>query len=680
MSRNKRRADATGDALLAISSVKKHQEEPTKSEALPKLPRPQNVITEEERPDSIENIHPFLKEKLETLPSCPGVYLMRDERHRIIYVGKSACLKNRVRSYFHSKNLTEKTRWMVSLVRNFDIMTVNTEMEALILENVLIKKHRPYFNILFRDDKSYPYLELTTFEKYPRLRVVRSNGKLRGTCFGPYAGEAMSVKRTKSTVQKLFKLRPCREKLDKKRERPCLYYHINLCTAPCTAQVSVEEYNAQVEKAAKFLNGHTGKLAIQLRQEIAEQASLLNYEECAKLRDTLQSLEILTQKQQILLQSDLDEDYISLAYDQNRSMGAAVVRQVREGKLQGQQNFILEVRLDNQYSADLADFIQRYYSENGHPPALIAVETEPENIELLQTWLSDLAGRKVKFEQPQRGEKKRILANTQENAKRFLDDELHAPSQRELRQEALLELKDALGLHNTPWRMECYDISNIQGKFSVGSMVVFEHGLPHRSHYRKFKIKGMDEPNDFAMMSQVLERRLSHLCREKQPSSENADGNLPKEDVSLDSIPDLIIVDGGLGQLGVAQAILEKLGLSETIALAGLAKRQEELFIPGRKTSVLLPLNSKAYNMVTHLRNEAHRFAITFHRNLRGKSMLHSVLADIPGLGPKYIKLLRTHFTDLAALKLATAEELQRLPGIGKKMAEKIIQALKEND
>lgn len=679
MARNKRRTDAVGDALLAISSVKNHQGEP-KAEGLPKLPRPQSVVTEEERSDSLENVHPFLKEKLETLPSCPGVYLMRDKRHRVIYVGKSACLKNRVRSYFHSKNLTEKTRWMVSLVRNFDIMTVNTEMEALILENVLIKKHRPYFNILFRDDKSYPYLELTTFEKYPRLRIVRSNGKLRGTYFGPYAGEATSVKRTKSTVQKLFKLRPCKDKLDKKRERPCLYYHINLCTAPCTGLVNLEEYKAQVEKAAQFLNGHTGKLATQLRQEIAEQAAQLNYEECAKLRDTLQSLEILAQKQQILWPSDLDEDYISLAYDQGRSMGAAVVRQIREGKLQGQQNFVLEVRLDNRYEADLADFIQRYYSENGRPPALIAVETEPENLELLQAWLSRLAGHKVKFEQPQRGEKKLILVGTKENAKRFLDEELHAPSQRELRQEALAELQEALGLEHIPWRMECYDISNIQGKFSVGSMVVFEYGLPHRSHYRKFKIKGMDEPNDLAMMSQVLERRLRHLLPHELPPSESSANTLPKEDVSLDSKPDLIIVDGGLGQLSAAQAILEKLGLDKAIALAGLAKRQEELFIPGRKTSILLPLNSKAYNMVTHLRNEAHRFAITFHRNLRGKGMLHSVLAEIPGLGPKYIKLLRTHFTDLAALKLADAEQLQRLPGIGRKMADKIIKALKEDN
>lgn len=676
MSRNKRRTDAVGDAFLAISSIKKAKEEPLGA-ALPKLPRPQNITTEEERPDNEENIHPFLKEKLETLPSCPGVYLMRDERHRVIYVGKSACLKNRVRSYFHSKNLAEKTRWMVSLVRNFDIMTVNTEMEALILENVLIKKHRPYFNILFRDDKSYPYLELTTFEKYPRLRIVRSNGKLRGTCFGPYAGDALAVKRTKSTVQKLFKLRPCQKKLDKKRERPCLYYHINLCTAPCTEQVSAQEYSAQVDKVTKFLNGHTGKLAAQLRQEIAEQAAQLNYEECAKLRDTLQSLEILTQKQQILLQNDLDEDYISLAYDQGRSICAAAVRQVREGKLQGQQNFILDSRLDSNPSADLASFIQRYYSDNGKPPALIVVELEPEGSELLQDWLSQMVGRKVKFIQPQRGEKRQILVGTQENAKRFLDDELHAPSQRELRQEALTELKDALGLSHTPWRMECYDISNIQGKFSVGSMVVFEHGLPHRSHYRKFKIKGRDEPNDFAMMSQVLGRRLRHLCSDKAlPAEYTVSREQLKPDVSLDAIPDLIIVDGGLGQLGAAQTILEKLGLNENIALAGLAKRQEELFVPGRKTSVLLPLNSKAYNMVTHLRNEAHRFAITFHRNLRGKGMLHSVLADIPGLGPKYIKLLRTHFTDLAALKLASAEELQRLPGIGKKMAEKIIEAL----
>ncbi|MGM9999383.1 MAG: excinuclease ABC subunit UvrC [Candidatus Bruticola sp.] len=681
MSRNKRRTNTADDAVAAVASLKdKRSVQPLIPVAAPpKLPRPQNIITEEEQQSAgQEIIHPFLQEKLAALPASPGVYLMRDERGRVIYVGKSACLKNRVRSYFRSKNLPEKNRWMVSLIRNFDIITVNTEMEALILENELIKKHRPYFNILFRDDKSYPYLELTTFEQYPRLRIIRSRTRLRGLCFGPYAGDSLAVKRTKDTVQKLFKLRPCREKLDKKRPRPCLYYQINLCTAPCSGLVSPQEYASQVDKAVKFLHGHTGQLSTQLRQEIATQAAQLNYEECAKLRDTLQSLEILSHKQQILLQSESDEDYIALAYDQDRSICAASVRQIREGRLQGQYNFILDSRLDSSPNAELSAFIQRYYSANSHPPAIIVTKTEPQDGNLLQTWLSDSVGHKVKFVLPQRGERKQILNSTGKNARRFLNEELHSPSHSDLRHEALIELQQALKLPTVPWRLECYDISNIQGKYSVGSMVVFEHGLPHRSHYRKFKIQGADSPNDFAMMGQVLERRLLHLSATTSNSTPNEEA--PKTDVSLETMPDLIVVDGGLGQLHAAWDILQKLKLEDKIFLAGLAKREEEIFLPHRKNSLLLPLNSKAYNLITHLRNEAHRFAITFHRQLRRKGMLSSVLADIPRLGPKYIKILRTHFADLAAIKAATAEELQRLPGIGKKTATLITEALHKED
>ncbi|MGM9992044.1 MAG: excinuclease ABC subunit UvrC [Candidatus Bruticola sp.] len=677
MSRNKRRTNTTNDAAAAVEAIKiKKSTRPSLIDSSPhKLPRPKNVITEEERLDTgRESVHPFLQEKLETLPASPGVYLMRDERRRVIYVGKSACLKNRVRSYFKSKHLPEKNRWMVSLIRDFDIITVNTEMEALILENELIKKHRPYFNILFRDDKSYPYLELTTFEKYPRLRIIRSRTKLRGLCFGPYAGDSLAVKRTKDTVQKLFKLRPCREKLDTPRSRPCLYYQLNLCTAPCSGGVSPQEYAAQIDKAVKFLQGHTGQLSAQLRQEIAAEASKLNYEECAKLRDTLQSLEILIHKQQILLNNDSDEDYICLVYDQSHSVLAAGVRQVREGKLQGQHNFILESRLDSNSPAELGAFIQRYYSDNGCPPSTIVIEIEPQDSGLLQDWLSQYAGHKVKFVLPKRGARKQILGSTEENTSHFLSEELHAPSRSNIRLEALNELQQALNLPEAPWRMECYDISNIQGKYSVGSMVVFEHGLPHRSHYRKFKIKELDSPNDFAMMSQVLERRLSYLTTEKTVFS--TEEKTYKQDISLETMPNLIIVDGGLGQLHTAWEILKKLKLTEQISVVGLAKREEEIFLPNKKNSLFLPLNSKAYNLVTHLRNEAHRFAITFHRQLRNKGMFSSVLTGIPRLGPKYLKLLRTHFTNLAALKAATAEELQRLPGIGKKMAQLIIEAL----
>ncbi|MCR4784863.1 MAG: excinuclease ABC subunit UvrC [bacterium] len=602
---------------------------------------------------------------------------MRDERHRVIYVGKSSCLKNRVRSYFHSHTLADRTRWMVSLVCNFDIITVNTEMEALILENILIKKYRPYFNILFRDDKSYPYLELTTFEEFPRLRIVRTNGRKKSTYFGPYAIEGLALRRTKRLVQKLFKLRPCHEKLDKPRSRPCLYYHIKQCTAPCCRLVSPQEYAQQVEMAKKCLSGHTGHLSRKLSAQIHKEAARLNYERCAQLRDLIKGLELITQKQEIIFTNNLDEDYVSLTYDKSGFLCCALLWQVREGRLQGQQSFILESQLGSDLPTDLGSFLQQYYSQNGQPPTLIVVETLPSDAPLLEEWLSSLAGHKVKLTVPQRGEKKKLLAKTQENARRCLDDELHSPSMHQTRQEAVKELKEALQLEHLPLRMECYDISNIQGKYAVGSMVVFEHGLPHRSHYRKFKIQGLDTPNDFAMMRQVLRRRLSHISGSLIPQ---ACDTKVKRDPSLETAPELIIVDGGLGQLGVAIEVIKEAGLEHSIALAGLAKREEELFRPGSSESILLPLNSPAYNMVTHLRNEAHRFAITFHRSLRGKGMFNSTLAEIPGLGEKYIKLLRTHFTDLASLKRATAQELERLPGLGPKMAAKIVNYLHELD
>lgn len=653
-------------------------------EAPPKLPRPENFVTEEERPDDPDNCHPFLREKLETLPACPGVYLMRDKRHRVIYVGKSACLKNRVRSYFHSHNLSERIKWMVSLVRNFDIITVNTEIEALLLENNLIKKHRPYFNVMFRDDKSYPALELTTFEDYPRLRIVHTQSRLRGTVFGPYA-DASALKRTKKLLQKMFKIRPCRENLSKPLKRSCLYYHIGMCGAPCTGSISKEDYAVNIEMVKQFLNGHIGSLVSKLKAQMAAEAQKLNYERCAELRDAIADLKTLTDRQEIVFERDSDEDYISLAFDAEGSLCCALVWQIREGKLQGQQSFILNARLGGDLKSDTAEFIQQYYAGGSRPPQTICLQEMPDNADLLCEWLSGLNGRKVSLQVPQRGERSHLMRKTAENARRCLEEEMHSPSRLTTRQQAVTELKEALHLPRLPLRMECYDISNIQGKYSVASMTVFEHGLPHRSHYRKFKIQGMDTPNDFASMNQVLRRRLSHIPKDDFGSADapfHPDGGdgaaAEKSDASLECVPDLIIVDGGLGQLGEAVEVLREMGLEGKICLAGLAKKEEELFVPGSSRPTLLPVNSNAYNMVTHLRNEAHRFAITFHRSLRGKGMLHSVLDDVPGLGPKGRKLLRRRFKTLAELRAATVAELQEVKGIGPKTAVKIAACLKE--
>lgn len=656
-----------------------------------KLPRPEDYRTPEERPGDPENCHRFLAEKLETLPSCPGVYLMRDERHRVIYVGKSACLKNRVRSYFHSQNLSERIRRMVAMIRNFDIITVQTEMEALLLENNLIKKYRPYFNVLFRDDKQYPALELTTFETFPRLRIIRPRGgRIRGVFFGPYAN-GINLKQAVKTVQKLFKLRPCHETWTKPKDRPCLYSQLNMCSAPCTGSVSPQEYAKQVEMAIKFLNGHTKELLNNLHTQIKEEAALLRYERCAQLRDMIKAIELLEEKQQIVFNNEAEADYISLAYNSEHSLCCALLWQIREGKLQGQHSFILETRLYEEEAEHTADFIQRYYAANRQPPREICVEYQPENAELLIKWLENMRRSKVSFIVPKAGAKKQLLRQAKNNAVRCLQDEMHAPSRLEVRRQALKELQEALKLPKLPIRMECYDISNIQGRYAVGSMVVFEHGLPHRSHYRKFKIVGMDTPNDFAMMRQVLLRRLSHLDEvREQPAAREFRLELQsleprtaaglKADLSLETRPDLIIVDGGLGQLGIAVEVLQRFDLTDKIALAGLAKRQEELFRPGQKLSVLLPEGSSAYNAVTHLRNEAHRFAITFHRQLRSKAMTRSGWQELPGVGPKASRLLRSRFFTLERLAEASLEELQEVKGIGPKTAHAVWQALHDRE
>ncbi|MBQ7529380.1 excinuclease ABC subunit UvrC, partial [bacterium] len=551
-----------------------------------------------------------LAEKLKNLPDSPGCYLMRNSQNRVIYVGKSSCLRKRVRSYFQKHDHPERVKWMISLICDFDILTVSTEMEALLLENNLIKKYNPRFNVLLKDDKQYPALELTTYEKFPRLRVVRlrSGSNTKGLIFGPYANGA-DLARTKKLVQKLFLLRPCKDKLEKTRSRPCLYYQLKMCSAPCLGRLDPNEYGQQVERAKKFLCGHNKGLISDLHQQMEIESQRFNYELCAQIRDTLKTLELITEKQQVVFKDEIDEDYLALACDSERSLCCILIWQVREGRLQSQQHFFLESRLLEE-TATLEGFIQQYYAMSKDVPPVICLPYLPNRDQLLLQWLESLSSHKVKFVVPKRGAKKQLLQKTDENARRNLQEKLSLPTQKENRLMALQELQKALGLTSPLQRLECYDISNIQGKYAVGSMVVFEEGMPQRSHYRKFKIQGLDTPNDFAMMRQVLARRLSHL---PQVPLELASSD-EQEDSSLSSTPDLIIVDGGLGQLGVAIETLEKYHLNQTISLAGLAKKKEELFLPDKSQPIILPEDSNAYNLVTHLRNEAHRFAITFHR------------------------------------------------------------------
>ena len=624
--------------------------------------------------------HEALAEKLSLLPDKPGVYLMLDSRQRVIYVGKSAHLKNRVNSYFQmGTQISNRIRWMVGLVYNFETIVVDSEMEALLLENNLIKQHRPFFNVLLRDDKTYPLLEMTIAEPFPRLRLVRQARDPRNRYFGPYTNST-ALRTILNVVQKAFCLRTCSGNLVKPRKSPCLNYHIHLCHAPCTGCISAEAYKERVKGALEFLEGRSSHVLEHLQDEMVQQAERLNYERCAQLRDLIKYLQHFFSEQKVMLPKAVDEDYVAIAGDDFQS--CAIVWQIRQGKLLGQHSFVVNSQLDHCIAETYRAFIMQYYDKGQRPPRRIIVGELPEECEQLSLWLSGLRKHQVSIRTAQRGLRQRILDMALKNAQEHLQQELNSPSQPLERQKALSELRQALNMNGYPWRVECVDISNTQGQQAVASLAVFEQGLPRRAHYRHFKIEGLNSPDDYAMMRQALMRRFAHLC----PESEAGDAIKPlpkghqrrlraraaagKE--SLETMPDLLIVDGGKGQLKVALEVLEHYGLLGSIAVAGLAERNEELFVPGLRESIWLETNSPAFLMVTHLRDEAHRFAITYHRQLRQKTVRYSTLNEIKGLSEGRKIDLLNRFQSLKRLQEASVEELQQAPGIGKVLAQRI--------
>ncbi|MBS2037735.1 excinuclease ABC subunit UvrC [bacterium] len=602
----------------------------------------------------------MLAEKLKLLPDKPGVYLMQDAKGRIIYVGKSASLRQRVRSYFQpSSDHAPKIRWMVSKVRDFDTVVVDSELEALILECNLIKKHRPYFNTKYRDDKRYPLLEVTTGEEFPRLRVVRRQRNPRNRYFGPFP-DAGALRRTVTILQKMFQLRTCSLDMDKKIKRPCLDYYIGLCTAPCTRYVDAPHYREQVEQAIDYMEGNSDNLLRRLRQEMESEAEALNFERCARIRDMLLDLERTGQKQKMVSDRDENEDY--LAVSSTGELICAQVLQVREGKLLGHRSFLLESPGGSEPGEQMAAFFKQYYQQNTFVPRRILVSVLPDEHELLCEWLSSLSGSKVEVRLPQRGSKRELMELAQKNANQTLEQESLRPSRGvEQRRLALEELQQALGLSEAPWRMECVDISNFQGRQAVGSLVVFEQGLPRKDQYRRFRIKSGDTPDDFRMMREVLTRRFSHS---------------PDDRRSFDGLPELLIVDGGKGQLGVAVEVLAELGLSDRVALAGLAKENEWLFVPGRSQPVVLARTSRALLTVTHMRDETHRFAVSYHRNVRKVAFKQSALDDAPGIGQGRKQALLRHFGSLRRLSAASLKELAQVEGMGQKSARKLFEYL----
>lgn len=572
-----------------------------------------------------------------------------------MYVGKATSLRSRVRSYFHtSAQHSPKIRWMVSKVADVEFFLVESNLEALILECNLIKKYRPYFNVKYRDDKRYPLLEITTSEAFPKIRVVRQARNHKNRYFGPYP-DAGAMRRTLKVIQKVFQIRTCKIDMGKVAQRPCLDYHIELCTAPCTRFVDEAAYREQVDAAIDFLDGRSERLIQRLQKDMAHYAQELDFERCARIRDTLSDVQRIVEKQRVVLSSaPEDEDYIGLTA--RRDTVSVHVLCVREGKLLAQKSFFLDSHGDADEKEQMSAFLKEHYDNPVAVPRRLLLSVQPEDQNVLEEWLSSKAGRRVELRIPQRGEKRKLLDLCLKSAHQSLQMESVMPSRYESRRKGLQEIQDALELDDTPWRIECVDISNTQGKQAVGSLVVFEQGLPKKDQYRKFRIRSGDTPDDFRMMHEVLTRRFAEGGKKEH----------------YDSIPDLLVVDGGKGQLSSACRALQEMDMTGRVPVVGLAKQHEWIFVPGQSEPIILDPGSKGLSLITHLRDEAHRFAITYHRKLRQKSTKKSPLDDAPGIGPEKKKALIAHFGSLKKLMKASPGEIAEVEGIGPRLSESL--------
>ncbi|HYM51038.1 MAG TPA: excinuclease ABC subunit UvrC [Candidatus Limnocylindrales bacterium] len=599
----------------------------------------------------------YLRERLKALPDDPGVYLMRDLQARVIYVGKALSLRNRVPNYFHAGSiLPEHIRAMVERVFDFEVITTANEKEALVLENTLIKRYRPRFNIRLRDDKNYLYLKLPVKEDFPRVYMVRRPGSDGARYWGPYTN-ALALRNTLKTVRRVVPYRTCTDH-EFALHRPCFYYHLKLCSAPCAGFQTREEYHRQLDQIALFLDGRSDELVKQLRRQMAEAAQALQYEAAARYRDRLEAIETMAQRQKMQALGKLDQDLFGLA----RANGHAMVKvfNVREGQLSGSENFELAGLDAAQSDADVLNaFVPQYYTSATHIPREVFVPRPLPDGAVMEQWLSERRGTRVRVRVPQRGKQRELLAQAAANAEetmRALRIKLDYDAERTAT--LLQDLQQQLMLPVLPQRIECYDISNIQGKHPVGSMVVFEHGRPKPAHYRHFRIKSVQGANDFAMLQEVLRRRFTRARVEE---------GIPDEP-SFSQTPQLVLIDGGKGQLSAARAVLEDLGL-DAIPTFGLAKQQEELFRPGHSDPIRLPLDSPALFLMQRVRDEAHRFAITFHRVVRKRDTFASALDGVTGLGPVRKRALLRAFGSVESLRGASVEDLMTVKGITRPVA-----------
>ena len=665
-------------------------------------------------PPAADSREQHLRAILRQLPTSPGVYLMKNADGRVLYVGKADALRNRVRSYFGSKTgVDSRIVRMTQEVADIDYVVTDTVSEAFILEGNLIKEHRPRFNIRLRDDKSYPFVQITLAEDFPRIVRTRKLKRDGSRYFGPYAS-ASSVDETLKLLRKIFPFRTCNLEIPEGKrvlERPCLLYYINRCQGPCIQAIEKAPYRATIDRIVDFLEGKQEGIADELRTEMAQHSEALRYEQAAVARDKLRAVERTIESQKVAAFSRAEYDVIGMAREEGEACLQLFV--IRNGKMIGREHFIVENAREATDAEVLTSFLQQYYAATERPPREVLLPVTPDEADALAGFLSDRRGSRVNVHLAERGEKRRLVALAAQNAVEALAKErAEWLADEGKRDEALEQLSSALGLTRPPERIECYDMSNIQGTSAVGSMIVFVNGRPEPREYRRFRIRSGETPDDFRMMAEVLRRRFMRAARLRSETgalslaavgadeAPEGDGE-PDEPLDLEpgsgpveangngygrdardrrhrerrdtgwALPDLVIVDGGKGQLSAAVGVMEDLGLTD-VPLSGLAKRFEELYVPHRSAPIILPRTSQALYLVQRLRDEAHRFAITYHRTVRGKRALASVFDDVAGIGPTRKKALLKRFGSVRRIREASVEEVAETPGVNRELAERL--------
>jgi excinuclease ABC subunit C len=614
------------------------------------------------------NASEHLQEKLDALPTKPGVYLMKDAQGKILYVGKAVNLRARVRSYFHaSAGHSPKIGRLVAAIADIDFIVTASELEALILESNLIKRHKPKYNVRLKDDKRYPYIKVTWQHEFPKVLIVRRMERDGARYFGPFTA-AWAVQQTLHTLRRVFPYLTCNRTITGQDERACLYLDIGLCLGPCIGAASQDEYRVMIDGLCRFLEGKADEIVADLETRMQAASERWDFEQAALLRDQLNAIQRVIERQKIVSAAMADQDVIAFA----RADGDACVQVffIRHGRLIGREYFVLDGTAEEADPEVVASFVKQFYDEAAYVPPEILLPQEIDEALVIQEWLRSRRGNKVVLKVPRRGHKRDLVEMAAENAAETL---AHLRAQwlvdEGKQARAIAELQEHLGLEEPPNRIECYDISTTQGMATTGSMVVFVKGVARKSDYRRFRIRTVEGTDDYASMRELLRRRFCRITEPEPTGKRTAPGG---KESTWRLLPDLVVVDGGKGQLNVALEVLDEFGLRDQVPAVGLAKQEEEVFLPGRSDPVRLPRTSEGLYLMQRIRDEAHRFAITYHRTVRRKQTITSQLDDVPGIGPKRRSALLKHFGSLDAIRAASVEELAAVPTMTRKAAEQL--------